>query len=50
MKPDYVEAVRCLYWHHFHGATRKDTLRQMIACGLTARQAIEEIRSYEREP
>lgn len=46
---DYREAVWCLYWHHFHGTPRKETLRRMIACGLTARQAIEEMRSSERE-
>lgn len=45
----YVEAMWCLYWHRFYDVPRKETLRRMIACGLTARQAIEEMQLSERE-
>jgi len=48
--PNYREAMWDLYWHQFYGVSRKDTLRAMISRGLTARQAIEEMQSIEREP
>lgn len=48
--PNYREAMWLLYWRRFYGVSRKDTLRKMISCGLTARQAIEEMRATEREP
>lgn len=48
--PNYRDAMWHLYWHVFYGVPRKETLRRMIACGLTARQAIEEMRNTEREP
>jgi hypothetical protein len=47
---DYREAMWDLYWHRFYGVPRKETLRLMISRGLTARQAIEEMRASEREP
>jgi hypothetical protein len=50
VNPDYREAMWDLYWHVFYGTPRKETLRKMISRGLTARQAIEEMRSVEREP
>ena len=43
------DAMWCLYDHVFYCVSRKETLRRMIACGLTARQAIEEMQSIERE-
>jgi hypothetical protein len=46
----WVKAMWHLYDHAFYGVPRKETLRRMIACGLTARQAIEEMRTFEREP
>jgi len=45
----YRDAMWCLYDHRFYDVPRKETLCRMIACGLTARQAIEEMRSSERE-
>jgi len=47
---NWREAMWCMYDHSVNHAPRKDTLRRMIAHGLTARQAIEEMRNYEREP
>jgi hypothetical protein len=49
MKPDYRKAMWCLYDYSVNRAPRKETLRRMIACGLTARQAIEEMWSVEQE-
>ncbi len=48
--PNWREAMWCMYDHDIHRMPRKETLRRMIACGLTARQAIEEMRNFEREP
>lgn len=45
--PDWPRAMWALYWHVFHGVSRKETLRDMIACGLTTRQAIEEMQTWE---
>lgn len=49
----YAQAMWELYWYVFHSnqtrADRKYYLRRMIACGMTARQAIEEMQSCERE-
>ena len=47
---DYRTAMWHLFWHIFYGVPRKETIRRMVACGLTAREAIEEMRSIEREP
>lgn len=48
LRPNWREAMWDLYWHVFHDYPRKDTLRLMIGHGLTARQAIREMRDYER--
>lgn len=48
--PSYEQAMWCLYWHVFYDVPRKETLRRMIGHGLTARQAIEEMQTTEREP
>lgn len=48
-RPDYARAMWHLYWHVFYSVPRKETLRRMIGCGLTARQAIEEMQDLERE-
>lgn len=45
---DYVAAMWHLYWHVFYAVPRKVTLRRMIACGLSAREALEEMRTHER--
>lgn len=48
--PNYREAMWDLYWHVFYGVPRKETIRRMMSRGLTARQAIEEVRATEKEP
>lgn len=48
--PNFEQAMWDLYWHAFYDVPRKETLRRMISRGLTARQAIEEMWSFEREP
>ena len=50
MAANWTKAMWCLYDHVFYGVPRKKTIRRMMACGLTARQAIEEMQSVEREP
>ncbi len=47
--PDWVSAMWDLYWYYFYGTPRKVTIRRMIEHGLTARQAIGEIRDFERK-
>ena len=49
-QPNWREVMWCMYDYSVNHAPRKETLRRIIACGLTARQAIEEMRNYEREP
>ena len=46
----FVKSMWLLYDYVFNGVPRKETLRRMIASGLTARQAIEEMWYVEREP
>lgn len=48
MKKDWQKAQWAMYDHIFYDVSRKDTLRNMLACGLSAREALEEMRSYER--
>lgn len=50
VKQDWREAMWHLYYHVCYGVPRKETLRRMIGCGLSARDAIEEMRNTEREP
>lgn len=46
--PNWREAMWDLHWHRFYGVPRKETLRLMMSRGLTARQAIDEMRSFEK--
>jgi len=45
--PNWGDVMWAMYDHIFYGVPRKETLRRMIAAGLSARDAITEMREHE---